>query len=195
MQNARPVFFFLTQQVKENVMRMADEVAAVMAKFMGFHDPDGGIPLTDEKGDLTGFGIRCSDSMLPKSRPKDRGTVHGSQGRVLGQSMVPGLGQGKDLNRLKGRPRLPAKSLPAEWTANRFKEGPKTRCTVRILDQASTPASPTPFRNQTEGHPGAARKICDPSLPTRSFLNQSIEIGQGLIWAGGIPLWEHLFGF
>jgi hypothetical protein len=26
-------------------------------------------------------------------------------------------------------------------------------------------------------------------------LNQSIEIGQGLIRAGGIPLWEHRFGF
>ena len=166
---------------------MADKVAAVMAKFMRFHDPNGSIPLTDEQGDMTGFGIRCCDPMLPKSRPKDRGTVHGAQGRVLGQSLVPGLGQGKDLNSLKGRPRLPAKSLPSEWTANRFKEGQKTGYLFRVLDQAFALAPPTPFRNQTEGHPGTARKIRDPSLPTGSLLNQRIEVGQGLIRAGGIP--------
>jgi len=69
MQCPRPVLFFLTQQVKEEIERIADEVATVMAKFMGFHDPNGGIPMTDEQGDVPGFGIQGGHSMLPENRP------------------------------------------------------------------------------------------------------------------------------
>lgn len=69
MQCPRPVLFFLTQQVKEEIERIADEVATVMAKFMGFHDPDGGIPMTNEQGDVPGFGIQGGHLMLPENRP------------------------------------------------------------------------------------------------------------------------------